>query len=522
MPEENKKVPVKRRQRHQWHLLYYVLAAFNILTVFLSLRFIHQVQGNFSQLVESGAQSQARIKEFAALFELAIRIKSPVDDVFESGTVEDERGRMLASQSLFDESFRMALKRVKLETEPADARPLMEEVIQAKEVVKGIVAEAEKFFDNYGRVSASESGKHQARIDRRMKSFYDILANINLIISSIQNRMLDRELDSMARIRAMEFVIGALVLVMVVGAIFYGRHITQRMNEDAEDLDRAQRELLETARRAGMAEIATGVLHNVGNVLNSINVSATLVSDQLRKSKIGSVTKVAELFEQNADRLGEFISVDPKGKQIPGFVKDLGEHLKSEQAKMGEEMGSLTEGLEHVKTIISMQQSYAKVAGVSETLPVVDIIEDAFRLNAVSFVRHDIKIAKDYEIKPTITIERHKMLQILVNLMRNSKEAMDKTDDGRQKQLTVRVCANDDSSIKVIVKDNGIGISPENLTRIFQHGFTTRKEGHGFGLHSGALAAKEMGGRLSVDSEGELKGATFTLELPFKSPPVES
>ena len=94
-----------------------------------------------------------------------------------------------------------------------------------------------------------------------------------------------------------------------------------------------------------------------------------------------------------------------------------------------------------------------------------------------------------------LNVEKHKILQILVNLLRNAKYACQDSERA-DKRLTVRV-ANGEGRIKISVIDNGVGIPPENLTRIFNHGFTTRKDGHGFGLHSGALAAKEMGGSLT-------------------------
>ena len=107
------------------------------------------------------------------------------------------------------------------------------------------------------------------------------------------------------------------------------------------------------------------------------------------------------------------------------------------------------------------------------------------------------------------------MLQILVNLIRNSKYALD--EGGRpDRQLTVRVDRNGGEFVRVAVIDNGVGIPPQNLTRIFEHGFTTRKKGHGFGLHSGALAAKELGGTLIARSDGTGRGATFILELPIQ------
>jgi signal transduction histidine kinase len=159
-----------------------------------------------------------------------------------------------------------------------------------------------------------------------------------------------------------------------------------------------------------------------------------------------------------------------------------------------------------------MQQSYAKVSGVREIISVPELVEDALRMNVGALDHHGVKLVREFEEVPSVNIDKHKVLQVLVNLIRNAKHACQ--DSARtDKQLTVRV-AGGDGRIKVSISDNGIGIPPENLTRIFNHGFTTRKEGHGFGLHSGALAAKQMGGDLIAHSDGTGQGATFTLELP--------
>ena len=162
-----------------------------------------------------------------------------------------------------------------------------------------------------------------------------------------------------------------------------------------------------------------------------------------------------------------------------------------------------------------MQQSYARVVGVAETLPVVDLVEDALRLNAGAMERHQVKVMREYFEVPPILVDKHKVLQILVNLIRNAKYALD--DKGHtDKRLVLQVGLNGNNTVKICVIDNGIGIAAENLTRIFEHGFTTRKEGHGFGLHNGALAAKELGGSLTAQSEGPGRGAKFTLELPLQ------
>jgi len=289
--------------------------------------------------------------------------------------------------------------------------------------------------------------------------------------------------------------------------------IEQLVKERTSELEKSQKQLLETSRQAGMAEVATNVLHNVGNVLNSINVSTAVVSDRLKKSKAGNITKVAALMREHAADLGNFMTTDEKGRQLPAYLEQLAGHLAQEQTYLLEEISSLEKNVDHVKDIVAMQQTYARVSGVTETIRVTDLVEDALRMNASALIRHDVHFFREYEEHvPDITVEKHKVLQILVNLIRNAKYACD--ESGRKdKQLTMRV-TNGSDVVRIALIDNGVGISPENLTRIFAHGFTTKKEGHGFGLHSGVLAAKEMGGSLSVHSDGLGKGATFTLTLP--------
>jgi signal transduction histidine kinase len=191
--------------------------------------------------------------------------------------------------------------------------------------------------------------------------------------------------------------------------------------------------------------------------------------------------------------------------------------LQDEQARSLKELDSLAQSLEHVKTIIAMQQNYAKVTSIHEAMSVVDVVEDALRLNAISFTRHEIRVRREFLDRPTATLERHKIMQILVNLLTNAKHALDKPEV-KDKTLTVRVALNGHEFIRISVVDTGSGITPESMARLFQHGFTTKPQGHGFGLHHGSLAAKEMGGSLTAHSDGEGKGATFTLEIPTLPP----
>jgi signal transduction histidine kinase len=160
-----------------------------------------------------------------------------------------------------------------------------------------------------------------------------------------------------------------------------------------------------------------------------------------------------------------------------------------------------------------MQQSYAISGGYTEVLPLEEVIEDALRMNTAAFDRHGTGVAREFDpALPPMPVDRNKMLLILVNLIRNAKYACDEGGNA-DKRVTVRT--EFDGGVRISVIDNGVGIRPENLARLFEHGFTTRKNGHGFGLHSSALAAREMGGSLSVRSEGPGQGAVFTIELPL-------
>jgi PAS domain S-box-containing protein len=288
--------------------------------------------------------------------------------------------------------------------------------------------------------------------------------------------------------------------------------ITARKRHE-EELQQLNKQLMDASRRAGMAEVATGVLHNVGNVLNSVNVSALLISDRLSKSRVSHLSHVSTALSENAADLGRFITSDPKGRKLPSFIASLAERLGSEQTELLHEAESLAKNVSHIKDIVAVQQNYAKVSGVSETLSAAGLVEDALEMNGAAFDRHRVEVLREFAEVPPVNVDKHKVLQILINVIRNAKYAVSESSR-LDKRIIVSIARNGNGHVKIAIADNGIGIPPENLSRIFAHGFTTRIDGHGFGLHSAALAAKELGGSLFAHSDGPDRGATFTLELP--------
>ncbi|PTY07389.1 ATP-binding protein [Opitutaceae bacterium EW11] len=286
-------------------------------------------------------------------------------------------------------------------------------------------------------------------------------------------------------------------------------------------LELANQQLLEATRDAGMAEVATGVLHNVGNVLTSINVTANLLCDRLRDSKVTSLTKVCALLKENSADLPGFFAKDPRAAKLTSYLENLSVTLEKDRQEGLNELATLLKSVSHVKDIIWMQQSYASVSGLVEPIHPPEIIEDALKLSTNALQRHNVQVVREFTETQTARAERHKVLQILVNLISNAKKAMD-CKEPSQRKLVIRTGNGPDDTVTIQVVDNGIGIPEANLTRIFSHGFTTRKDGHGFGLHSSALAATQMGGSLTAQSAGPGQGATFTLALPgWKDAPLD-
>jgi NO-binding membrane sensor protein with MHYT domain len=312
-----------------------------------------------------------------------------------------------------------------------------------------------------------------------------------------------------------------LCLTLIVSALdahfaLNNARLAQALAKITHELKEAQGELLSTARQAGMAEIANNVLHNVGNVLNSVNVSASLIAERMRNSKDQNLARAIQLMNDHGTDLGEFFTHDEKGKTLPGYLNKIVAALATEKQGIHKELESISRSIDHIKEIVATQQSYAGASSLIGPVQIADLMEDALRMNTASIARHQITVVKDFADLPLLLLDKHLVLQILVNLVGNAKQAMDSVAD-RSHELTLRTQIIDPESgarLRIRIEDNGEGIAPESLPRLFTHGFTTRKNGHGFGLHSCALAAIEMRGTMTAHSDGLGTGAAFTLELP--------
>jgi len=260
------------------------------------------------------------------------------------------------------------------------------------------------------------------------------------------------------------------------------------------------------------------VLHNVGNVLNSVNVSAALITRTMQESKLDNLGKALTMIREHDTDLGTFLTSDERGQRLPGYLIKLGEVLVAERMTVIEELRLMERSIDHIRQIVQMQQTYARSTCIFEPVNPADIMEDALRVNLISFDRHNVKVQREFQEIGLVNLDKHKVLQILINLISNAKNAC-KLQLLNERYIVARTLSFEINGIQTVrfqIADNGIGIKPENLTKIFSNGFTTRKDGHGFGLHSSANAAREMGGTLNAVSDGPGLGAVFTLDIPHQ------
>lgn len=283
--------------------------------------------------------------------------------------------------------------------------------------------------------------------------------------------------------------------------------------ENARILEEKNQELIDASRMSGKAEVITGVLHNVGNVLNSINVAAHLIRTRMDASPVEHLTKASVVINEHQHSLGDFFENDSKGQVFPNLLTQLASKFEEDHDAQRRELKEMTDHISHVKEIVSLQQSAAKSLGNMEPIEAARLFEDALKMNLAGLRHRGIDVKKNYENVPRLQTRKHDVLQILVNLIRNANQAVDMSTNG-EKVILLSIEGHDDQ-VCFSVSDSGVGIPQENMDCMFQHGFTTKKDGHGFGLHSCANTARELGGKMSVKSDGEEKGATFTLTLPL-------
>ncbi len=346
--------------------------------------------------------------------------------------------------------------------------------------------------------------------------------DISKIFIDVENKLDTLKSKQQENLKLHNIILLGIFIFLLTHIIIISTIVIKQVNEllnnkekyNLKQLEFKQKQLVEASREAGKAEIATDVIHNIGNALNSINISAEITKDKIDDLQLNIINKIVELMEQHQKDLGDFMTNSKKGKLIPILLKEFSAHIAEDKSYLDDEVKKMKLSVEHIRSIIQVQQSNAKNVLVIDLQNPIELFEIAIKMNEVSISRHDISLEKCFSEVPNIKTDKHKVLQILINLISNAKGAF--TDlNQNDKKIICKIIIKDEF-LEFSVIDNGVGILKENIDKIFNYGFTTKKTGHGFGLHNSANTAEQLNGDLTVVSEGYNKGTSFKLKIPYQ------
>lgn len=315
--------------------------------------------------------------------------------------------------------------------------------------------------------------------------------------------------------------INGILDLEIIGNLKNGKYLTgiirniTKEKETDEKIRKLNEELIQSAREVGKTDVVNSVLHNVGNILNSANISINLIAENINEPHFTRLFSIGKELKQHENDLMDYLQNDTRGKLIPKYLVSLIELLENKYLHCYKEIENLEKQVSFIKEIVSAQQMIGSNAGLYQETNLSELVDAAIKMTSTEL--NNITIQREPTDLPPITTDRSKVIQIVVNLLLNAKQSLIQDTENINKKIIIEKSLSDDKNYVMLgIEDNGLGIEPNNLEKIFSFGFTTKKEGHGFGLHSSFLSAKEIGAELSFQSNGPGEGATFLLKIPIK------
>ena len=296
-----------------------------------------------------------------------------------------------------------------------------------------------------------------------------------------------------------------------IGFVAYHRDISQQRSLEDEN-QKLQCQVTEAAKHAASVAMTHSALENVADALTTANVMTGLVLNRVKSFAPTRIEQAGALIEQHVDDLAAFVRHDEQGRHLPAYLKSLASRISRENNLLKEEIGRLQTGIVAARDLVERQKDHTRLAQFLEPVQLNDILRDA--LLAVP-MGDDVQVVEAMDnALPKVHADRRKLMQVMVNLLSNARHAL-RVSGKTALTLQVRTFLHDDKVVLEIA-DNGCGIPPERIRRVFRRGNSAWAEGRGYGLYCSQQAAEEMGGELAAQSEGESSGATFRFALPLR------
>jgi PAS domain S-box-containing protein len=289
----------------------------------------------------------------------------------------------------------------------------------------------------------------------------------------------------------------------------YRGRLEQLVAEKTRELKEAQDELVSRAMEAGMSQMAAIGLHNIGNAITPLNV----LLEKLRDGELENISRFlqkchGDLAGHAAD-LGHYVSDGQRGRQVFDYMGELIHSLSEHDKKQFDMLGRMDAALSYISQILTLQQYYASGSQeIKEQVDLNDLLEDAVRLQAGMLERRGIAVKRNFsESMPKLLIDKNRLMQVIVNLVKNSWEAIELQQSGLAKKvIEIKTFAENDR-LGFEILDNGIGIDPADIDRVLELG-QSRKGSSGFGLYYCKMFVENSHGKFVFFSRGLGKGAS--------------
>jgi len=280
-----------------------------------------------------------------------------------------------------------------------------------------------------------------------------------------------------------------------------------------KQLTEAELVLVNQAHEAGVAEMAVGVLHNIGNAITPAKVGTSILLKNLTESPLRNhlATAIAPL----KDVLEKSDLAEAEKRRYMSILTLLPDSIKDEYDRTIAEIHKIRDKQEHVESIISLQMKYSHMVGTERKVSLSRMADDAINMLEESLRKRDIHIEKQFGTIPDIRAEESKLLQILVNLIKNAYESMDHITSGRTLWLKTFVDP-EQAYVCLAIRDNGVGFEAAAHEKLFAYGYTSKARGSGFGLHCSLTYLKAHQGKITAHSDGVGQGSEFTIYLPIQ------
>lgn len=529
---------VSRRyvSKPKWHLVYYLLAAFDLFTVSTSLYLNHRLMDSYTQSVAVNQHWAKRLQNYSELGQLAAAVNAPGNNIFDSGNVKLEQKNLGAALLPFQQQ--MATVRLELRThaEPVQSKEILEHLDQVNVAMSEMTDEARLIFADFQQKRPDRAGQRMATMDRKYAEVNTALANLRQKVSQIQQQILEQQKHQTLQLKQYEYAIAGSIMFMVVGVTIYGHKLAQQLSSDAQakeeliqelqateanlkrllaELHRTQAHLVQTEKMSALGQMVAGVAHEINNPVNFIHGNLSYIEEYAQ-----TLMDVVQTYQQHYPHPPKPLQRELDSIDLEFLTQDLSKILRSVKG-----------GTRRIQEIVLSLRNFSRLdeaewkavdihEGIDSSLMILQ-----HRLKA-KVERPEIQVVKNYASLPEVACYAGQLNQVFLNLLANAVDALEELNEKRSFQeiaknpniIWIQTQLINHHHIRISIRDNGIGLSEQSHAQLFNPFFTTKPIGKGTGLGlpiSYQVVVDKHGGKLYCNST-QAQGTEFVIEIPVK------